>query len=33
LLGVDLGHCVDGFGRFLGSLAIFICRGLIWGTV
>jgi hypothetical protein len=30
---VDLGHCVDGFRWFLGHLAIFLCRGLICGTV
>ena len=30
---VDLGHCVDSFIWLLGRLAIFLCRGLIWGHV
>jgi hypothetical protein len=30
---VDLGHCVDGFRWFWGREAIFLCRGLIWGTL
>jgi hypothetical protein len=30
---VDLGHCVYGFRWFWGLEAIFLCRGLIWGTV
>jgi hypothetical protein len=32
-MGLDLGHCVDGFRRFLGSYAIFLYGGSIWGTV
>jgi hypothetical protein len=32
-MGLDLGHCEDGFRWFLGSSAIFLYRGLIWGTV
>jgi hypothetical protein len=30
---VDSGHCVDGFRWFWGREAIFLCRGLIWGSV
>jgi hypothetical protein len=30
---VDLGHCVNGFRCVLGRYAIFLGRGLIWGTV
>ena len=32
-MGVDLGHCVNGFRWFWGNQAIFIYAGLIWGTV
>jgi hypothetical protein len=31
--GVDLGHCVGGFGWFWGSQAIFVYGELIWGTL
>jgi hypothetical protein len=31
--GLILGHCVDGFRWFWGREAIFLRRGLIWGTV
>jgi hypothetical protein len=33
LWGVDLGHCVGGFGWFWGSKAIILYGELIWGTV
>jgi hypothetical protein len=33
LWGVDLGHCVGGYGWFGGSKAIFLYEELIWGTV
>jgi hypothetical protein len=32
-VGVALGHGVDGFRWFSGSWEIFLCRGLLWGTV
>jgi hypothetical protein len=28
-----LGHCAGVLRWFLGSWAIFLCRGSIWGTV